>query len=63
MNYSVKKIAEIATRYSYKMEIVYVNNDKAFLSLSNNYFNSPYPSHITSVVRSASYVKRIFDCN
>jgi hypothetical protein len=60
-NKSVVNIAEIAREYGYKMEVVYVNAQRAFLSISDNFLRSPYPRHLTSVVRSAEYVERICD--
>lgn len=60
-NKSVVNIAEIAREYRYKMEVVYVNAQRAFLSISDNFLRNPYPRHLTSVVCSAEYVKRIYD--
>lgn len=60
-NKSVVNIAQIAIDYRYKMEVVYVNAHRAFLSISDNFLKSPYPRHLTSAVRSANYVERIFD--
>jgi hypothetical protein len=60
-NKSVVNIAEIAREYGYMMEVVYVNAQRAFLSISDNFLRSPYPRHITSVVCSAEYVERICD--
>ena len=60
-NKSVVNIAEIAIEYGYKMEVVYVNAQRAFLSISDNFFRSPYPRHITSAVCSAEYVEMICD--
>ena len=60
-NKSVVNIAEIATEYKYKMEVVYIYPQRAFLSISDNFLRSPYPRHMTSVVRSAEYVERICD--
>lgn len=62
-NKSVIKVAEIARRYGYKMEIVECGTDRAFLSISDNFLKSPYPRHITSVVRSRDYVEKIFNNN
>jgi hypothetical protein len=60
-NKSVVNIAEIAREYRYKMEVVYIYPQRAFLSISDNFLRSPYPRHLTSVVRSAQYVERICD--
>ena len=60
-NKSVVNIAEIAREYRYKMEVVYVNAQRAFLSISDNFLRSPYPRHMTSVVKSARYVERIYE--
>lgn len=62
MNKSVKNLIEIANRYSYKKEVHRVGN-KAFLSIYDNFLKSPYPRHITSVLRSYDYVKKMFDEN
>lgn len=60
-NKSVVNIAEIAREYRYKMEVVYVDNHRAFLSISDNFFRSPYPNRLTSVICSAEYAERISD--
>ena len=51
MNRSVKEIARIAKKYGYKSEVVYIYPQRAFLSISDNFLKSPYPRHLTSVVR------------
>jgi hypothetical protein len=64
MDYSVKKTAEIARRYGYKLEMVVVTRiggGRAFLSASDPFLRSPLPLHFTSAIRSLDYVERIFN--
>ena len=58
-NKSVVNIAEIAKEYHYNIEVIYVNAQRAFLSISDNFLRSPYPRHLTSVICSAEYVERV----
>lgn len=58
---SIRKSLEIAKKYSYKVEIIRVTNGRAFLSVSEPFFRSPYPRHFTSVVRTAKYVEAAFE--
>lgn len=61
--HSVKKVAEIARKYSYKMEIKRCCGGRAFLSIFDNFLKSPYPRNLTSTLASYQYVKKIYDEN
>lgn len=64
MEYSVKKTAEIARRYGYKIEMVVVTRigrGRAFLSASEPFLRSPHPRHFTSSIRSLDYVERMMN--
>lgn len=61
MNKSIKEIARIAKKYMYKAEIVRVNPQKAFLSISDNFLKSPFPRHLTSNVCNVEYVEKVFN--
>lgn len=60
MNKSVKNIARIAKKYSYRMRIIYVNRDKAFLSIFDNFLKSPYPHHMTSNMANIKYILKYY---
>lgn len=60
-NPSVREALRIAKKYQYKVEIMRVVNDQAYLSVSEPFFGSPYPRHFTSVIRTASYVEAAFE--
>ena len=60
-NPSIKKSLEIAKKYQYKVEIIRVANSRAFLSVSEPFYKSPYPYHFTSVIRTANYVEAAYD--
>lgn len=57
---SVRKSLEIAKEYGYKVRVVYVSA-RAFLSVYEPFFKSPYPRHFTSVIRTARYVDAAFE--
>lgn len=61
LNPSIKESLEIARKYRYKVEVIRVTNDRAFLSVSDPFSRSPYPRHFTSVIRTASYVEATFE--
>lgn len=57
---SIKETIRIAKEYGYKLELIYCGG-RAYLSAFDNYLKSPYPRHFCSVVKSAEYVRKMYD--
>lgn len=60
-NPSIKRSLEIAKKYHYRVEIIRVPIGRAFLSMSEPFYKSPYPYHFTSAIRTANYVEAAYD--
>jgi hypothetical protein len=58
---SVKQVANIAKDYGYKLDVVKVCNDMAYLEASSPFFSSPYPDNIRSNAASYRYIRSIFN--
>lgn len=58
---SVKEALRIAKKYRYKVRVIRVGSDRAYLSISEPFFKSPYPRHFTSDIRTVSYVEAAFE--
>lgn len=60
-NNSVQNCKRIAEKYSYKTQIIRVNNEIGFLSVFDNFLKSPYPNHFTSKIATIKYLQKIFN--
>lgn len=58
-NKSIKNCLEIARTYGYKVEVITIYRapqHRAILSVYDNSFRSPYPSHFTSNIANYDYI-------
>ena len=63
LNRSAKRVAEVAQKYGYKLEIIHCGRygkQTAFLWAHDPIYRSPYNQSIESDVRSYSYCKKLF---
>lgn len=58
---SAKELAMIAHKYGYKMQVHHITPSLAYLTIYDNFLQSPYPRHMTSVTRSARYIEGIYE--